>query len=56
MSTLEDLSLPRVVLITDTDGADVGLAAAALTAVLTQAGTRVGSLRFATDNEPVVRE
>lgn len=56
MSTLEDLSLPRVVLITDTDGADVGLAAAALTAVLTQAGTRVGSLRFAAGNEPVVRQ
>lgn len=56
MSTLEDLSLPRVVLITDTDGADVGLAAAALTSVLTQAGTRVGSLRFATGNEPVVRQ
>ena len=56
MSTLEELSLPRVVLVADTDGADAGLAAAALTAVLAATGTTVGSLRLSAGIAPVVRQ
>lgn len=55
MSTLAELSLPRAVLVADTDGADAGLAAAALVATLAHAGTTVGSLRVDAGGEPVVR-
>ncbi|KRE39445.1 hypothetical protein ASG73_03750 [Janibacter sp. Soil728] len=56
MSTLEELSLPRAVLVADTDGADAGLAAVALTAVLAATGTAVGSLRLSAGSAPVVRQ
>lgn len=56
MSTLEELSLPRAVLVADTDGTDAGLAAAALTAVLAATGTAVGSLRLSAGSAPVVRQ
>ncbi|UUZ44429.1 hypothetical protein LP422_18745 [Janibacter limosus] len=55
MSTLAELSLPRAVLVADTDGADAGLAAAAPVATLAHAGTTVGSLRVDAGGEPVVR-
>lgn len=56
MSTLEELSLPRVVLVVDADGADARLGAAALTSVLAATGTAVGSLRLTAGDGPAVRQ
>lgn len=55
-STLEELSLPRVVLVVDADGADARLGAAALTSVLAATGTAVGSLRLTAGDGPAVRQ
>lgn len=49
MSTLAELSLPRAVVVIDTDRADAALAASALVAALAETGTAVGSLRLGDD-------